>query len=152
MTTLINNLFLEPWQINNFQLDIAQFTTLFHIFIMLASACVIHLSLLSGGEFHFTTAITIIPPREVVEIRTALSETACKPKPAQQPLFSVLKPKQNRFSTHVCIAQKKQTSSSSSASQAGNIPSGSSVSSSWSVYKFPMKSKVVLCMYYSQAF
>ena len=130
---------------------------LFHIFTMLTAAYVIHLSL-SGGEFHFTTTITIIPPREVVEIRTALSETACKPEPAAAAQLAatfhwyiLLKPKQNRFSTHVCIAQKKQTSSSS-ASQAGNIPAQYSHSSSWSVYKFPMNSKVVLlCMYYSQA-
>ena len=63
---------------------------------------------MSGGEFHFTTAITIIPPREVVEIRTALSETACKPKPEQQqPLFSVVL-KQNRTDlAHMCASLKK---------------------------------------------
>ena len=62
---------------------------LFHIFIILClpqKACVIHLSLCClVGNFTSlitTTATTKIPPREVVEIRTALSETACKPEPA----------------------------------------------------------------------
>ena len=120
---------------------------LFHIFIIVClsqRACVIHLSFCClVGNFTSlitTTTTTKIPPREVVEIRTALSETACKPKPAavqlEEPLFtSIFCSSQNRtdlahMCVHRCRSKKKQTSSSSSASQAGNIPAQYSHSSS----------------------